>query len=242
MSTNHSSEESALPRVSDTLRGVALPRAMRGYDRDIVDQLVANVAEMLDGLEDQVLQLESDGAAARDQLARVVAEATRDRAELQSARHELEARLNDTLEKREELERIMDRATRERAEFVAVIEQIKMEREERVAYTERLEREVTSHRELETSLKHMVVAAERIGNDLRALTEREATSLLEEARSEARKLLTEASTERDLILSDMRRIRAMLQAALGSLDERALLAQRTPDAEGTLDEDREIHL
>ncbi|HVB50738.1 MAG TPA: DivIVA domain-containing protein [Acidimicrobiales bacterium] len=193
---------------------------------------------MLDGLEDEAHQRESDYVAAREQLARVVAESTSERGNFESAHRELEARLSRSIEEREELEGVVARATREREEFVGVIEQIKAEREERTAYTDQLEREIASHRELESSLKHMVVAAERIGNDLRALTEREATALLEEARTEARKLLTEASSERALILSDVRRIRAMLQAAQGSLDERALFAQWTPDVKETRDKDR----
>ena len=237
MSSDPLSAEPTRSRASDALRSVALPRALRGYDRDIVDQFVANVTQMLDGLEDEVFQRQSDCAVAREQLARVVADATRERGEFESAHRELETRLSRTIEEREELERVMALASREREEFVGIIEQVKAEREERIAYTEQLERELTNHRELESSLKHMIVAAERIGNDLRVLTEREATALLEEARAEARKLLTEASTERDLILADMRRIRAMLQAAQGSLDERSLFAQWTPDVKETRDED-----
>lgn len=45
-----------------------------------------------------------------------------------------------------------------------------------------------------------------------------------------------ASGERDLLIADGRRIRAMLQAAQASLDDRALFAQWAPDAKDAPDE------
>jgi len=207
------------PRASDELRGVVLPRAWRGYDREAVDLFIARSAEMLVAHEDQVDRLASELASVRETYA-----------------VERDAWLAKSAAEREELARFVADATREREEVSAVFEQVKAEREERIAYTERLEQEIAGFRELETSLKHAVVAAERIGSDLRALSEREAAVLLEEARSEARRLLADASTERDQLVADVRRIRDMLQAAQSSLDERALFARWTVDADYPLDE------
>jgi len=229
MTADAPSEELPPLRASDELRRVVLPRALRGYDRDAVDQLVARVVEILDGLEDQARQLESELADGREQSGRELEK-------LATAQRELEVRMQRSAEERDQLARVVAGVTHERGEIAETIEEIKAEREERITYTERLERELTGHRELESSLKHMVVAAERIGSDLRALTEREATALLEEARAEARRLLAAASGERELLIADVRRIRAMLQAAQASLDDRALFAQWAPDAKDTPDE------
>lgn len=192
MSTD--SPEVPMARAGDSVRAIAIPRAVRGYDRQAVDQVVANIAEMLDGFEDDILQRERD-------------------AETQRA----------------EFQRVVDQGVRERDELLEVIAQLTAERDERIDYTEQLERELASHRELESSLRSMVMTAERIGDDLRALTERQATALLDEARSEARRVLRETSLERDQMLAEMRRIRAMLHAAQEALDERALFAPWAPE-------------
>jgi cell division septum initiation protein DivIVA len=221
-------EEASRRQASDEIRSIELPRALRGYDRDAVAKLVTCVTEKLDGLEEQVGRLEKELVRQREQ-------AERDFKKLASEYHELQKRMQQTAEKRDQLAQVALEATREREEIVATIEEINAERAERISYTQRLERELMSHRELESSLKHMVVAAERIGSDLRALSEHEATVLLEEARAGARRLLTDASTERDLIVADVRRIRSMLQAAQASLDERALFVRLDSDAKDTSD-------
>ncbi|HUY42363.1 MAG TPA: DivIVA domain-containing protein [Acidimicrobiales bacterium] len=212
------------PRASDELRSVALPRAWRGYDREAVDLLVARVAEMLSAHEDQASRLETELASARENYST-----------------ERDAWLEKSAEEREQHERFVAEATREREEIAAVFEQVKAEREERIAYTERLEQEIAGYRELEKSLKHAVVAAERIGSELRALGEREATVLLEEARFEARRLLADASNERDLLIADVRRIRDMLQATQSSLDERTLFTGLPADTDDVLDVTDALH-
>ncbi len=201
-----SSQEPA-PRAADSVRNIVIPRAMRGYDRHIVDQIVANVAIMLDGFEDEIRQHERDADA-----------------------------------RRVEFQSVVDHSAREREEFLAVIAQLTAEREERIAFTEQLERELASHREQESSLRSMVLAAERIGDDLRALTERQATALLEEARAEARRVLRETSLERDQMLSEVRKIRTMLHAAQDALDERTLFAPWTQEIAEVPAKDHENYL
>ncbi len=216
-------------RASDELRALLLPRALRGYARDSVDQLVVRAAEMLDELEDRARRLEAEHA---DELER----SGRKLETLATEHRKLESQLERTAQEREQLARAVKDATREREQIAGAIEEIKQEREERIAYTERLERELTRHRELESSLKHTVVAAERVGSNLRALTEREAELVLEQARTEARRLLMEVTAKRDLLVADGRRIRAMLQVTQASLDELELLVQEDLGNSGTPDQ------
>ncbi|HKI93538.1 MAG TPA: DivIVA domain-containing protein [Gaiellaceae bacterium] len=210
------------PANADEIRAAELPRALRGYDRAAVDELVARMAETLTRLEAEAGRERDE----RQQLERRVAEA-------EAARSALETRLRDTLGEREQLDEAIARVSSERDEVARVIEEVKSEREERIAYTDRLERELTRFRELERSLTQTVVVAEHAGNELRAHAEKEATLLLEQARNEARTIILDASAERERVLADLRAIRAMLQAAQATLDESRLSPHDGRDAHAT---------
>ncbi len=84
---------------------------------------------------------------------------------------------------------------------------------------EHLEAELTRHRELESLLRTTLVSAERSAHELRDQAKREAHLVLEEAHAEAREVVREAVAERERLLAESRRVRAMLRAALETVEE-----------------------
>jgi cell division initiation protein len=88
---------------------------------------------------------------------------------------------------------------------------------ERAELTERihtLEGEVARHVELETLLRSTLVSAERAAQDMKEQARREADVVVQEASAEARALIRDAIAEKDRLLTESRRIRTMLRAAL----------------------------
>src|SRR5262245_59620934 len=88
---------------------------------------------------------------------------------------------------------------------------------ERAELTERvhtLEAEVARHVELETLLRSTLVSAERAAQDMKAQARREADVIVQEASAEGRRLLREAIVEKEQLVTETRRIRTMLRAAL----------------------------
>jgi cell division initiation protein len=88
---------------------------------------------------------------------------------------------------------------------------------ERAELTERvhtLEAEVARHVELETLLRSTLVSAERAAQDMKEQARREADVIVQEASAEGRRLLREAIVEKEQLVTETRRIRTMLRAAL----------------------------
>lgn len=77
-----------------------------------------------------------------------------------------------------------------------------------------LEGEVARHVELETLLRSTLVSAERAAQDMKEQARREADVIVQEASAEARRLIRDAIAEKDQLLTESRRIRTMLRAAL----------------------------
>lgn len=84
---------------------------------------------------------------------------------------------------------------------------------------EHLEADLTRHRELETLLRTTLTSAESAAQDLKDKARREADLILGEARSEARSITRDAASERERLTAEIRRIRALLGAALEAVDD-----------------------
>lgn len=98
-------------------------------------------------------------------------------------------------------------------------ESVWRERADLVDEVEKLQGELAHHREHEQLLRTTLVTAERAASELKEQAQREADVILEEARAEARSVTREARAERERLVSDSRRIRVLLNAALDALDE-----------------------
>jgi len=83
---------------------------------------------------------------------------------------------------------------------------------------EYLEQELVRFRELEALLRTTLVSAERASQELKEQARREAELVLTEAHTEARTITTRARAEREHLANEARRIRALLRAALESVD------------------------
>jgi cell division initiation protein len=93
---------------------------------------------------------------------------------------------------------------------------------------EQLESDLVRHQELEALLRTTLVSAERAAGELREQAKRQADLLVEEAHAEARAILRDAIAERERLDRESRRVRALLRAALDSVEEAGGEAQETP--------------
>jgi len=84
---------------------------------------------------------------------------------------------------------------------------------------ELLEQELARHRDLETLLRTTLVSAERASQELKEQARREADLLLTEAHAEARKVGHDAIADVERMRAESQRIRALLGAALSTLNE-----------------------
>ena len=105
----------------------------------------------------------------------------------------------------------VDRAIEEVADSFEAVWRERAELGERV---HTLEGEVARHVELETLLRSTLVSAERASQDMKEQARREADVIVQEASAEARALIRDAIAEKDQLLTESRRIRTMLRAAL----------------------------
>ena|ERR1051325_9240018 len=103
-------------------------------------------------------------------------------------------------------------------DIVASFEQVWRERADFADRIDRLEEDLVRFRELETLLRTTLVSAERASQELREQAGREARVVLEEAHAEARRLQRHAVTDLERMRNESRRIRALLTAALASLE------------------------
>lgn len=84
---------------------------------------------------------------------------------------------------------------------------------------EHLESELTRHRELESLLRATLTSAESAAHDVKDRARRESELILAEARSEARAITREAMSEHERLRAEIRRIRALLGAALDTVGD-----------------------
>jgi cell division initiation protein len=84
---------------------------------------------------------------------------------------------------------------------------------------EQLEGELLRHRDLETLLRTTLVSAEKSAHELKDQAKREAELVVSEAHAEARAVTRAATAERERLLTEARKVRALLEAALDAVDD-----------------------
>ena len=84
---------------------------------------------------------------------------------------------------------------------------------------EQLEADLVRYRELESLLRTTLVSAEKAAVTLKEQARKEGDLILEEARSEARSITRNARADHDRLLTEIRRMRSLLQSALALVDE-----------------------
>ena len=96
---------------------------------------------------------------------------------------------------------------------------------------EHLDADLLRYRELEALLRTTLVSAEKAAHELRDQAKREAQLILEEAHAEARSVTRGAVAERERLEATVRRVRALLGAALDATDDARELTAENPKVE-----------
>ena len=84
---------------------------------------------------------------------------------------------------------------------------------------ESLEGDLVRYREVEALLHTTLVSAERAAQELQEQARRESEVIVKEARAEARSITRKAQEEHDRLLSELRRVKALLRSALETIEE-----------------------
>jgi cell division initiation protein len=104
-------------------------------------------------------------------------------------------------------------------QIVLSFEDVWRERADLADKLEQLEEDLVRYRELEALLRTTLVSAEKAAVTLKEQARKEGDLILEEARNEARSITRNARAEHDRLLTEMRRLRSLLQSALALVDE-----------------------
>jgi cell division initiation protein len=104
-------------------------------------------------------------------------------------------------------------------EIAVSFEDVWRERADLADKVEQLEADLVRHRELEGLLRTTLVSAEKAAVTLKEQARKEGDLILEEARNEARAITRNARADHDRLLTEMRRLRSLLQSALALVDE-----------------------
>lgn len=98
-------------------------------------------------------------------------------------------------------------------------EEVWREREDLRDKVHQLETELRRHRELESLLRETLVTAEKSVIELKDQARSEAELIVREAHTAARSITQDALAERERLIGEAARVRALLQAALTSVEE-----------------------
>jgi cell division initiation protein len=104
-------------------------------------------------------------------------------------------------------------------EVASSFEEVWRDRADLADKVEQLESDLERFRELEALLRTTLVSAERTAAELKTQAMREAELIVEEARSEGRSIVRQAAADNERLEADSARIRALLRAALATIDE-----------------------
>ena len=115
-------------------------------------------------------------------------------------------------------------------EIAESFEDVWRDRADLAERVEQLDADLVRYRELETLLRTTLVSAERAAGELKEQAKREADLIVTEAQAEARAITRRARAERDQLARDSQRARALLAAALATLEP-------VPDGEDDEQED-----
>jgi cell division initiation protein len=103
-------------------------------------------------------------------------------------------------------------------DIAASFEDVWRERADLADKVEELESDLERFRELEALLRTTLVSAERTAAELKAQATRESDLIVEEARVEARSIVRQAAADNERLEADSARIRALLRAALSTIE------------------------
>jgi cell division initiation protein len=103
-------------------------------------------------------------------------------------------------------------------EIAESFEDVWRDRADLAERVEQLEADLVRYRELETLLRTTLVSAERAAGELKEQAKREADLIVGEAEAEGRAITRRARAERDRLAADSQRVRAVLSAALATLE------------------------
>jgi cell division initiation protein len=106
-------------------------------------------------------------------------------------------------------------------EIVDSFENVWRDRADLADRVEELEGSLVRYRELEELLRQTLVSAERSAHELKSQAAREAELIVQEAHAEARSVVRTATAERERLLGEANRVRALMRAALETLDDDA---------------------
>jgi cell division initiation protein len=104
-------------------------------------------------------------------------------------------------------------------EVIASFENVWRERADLSDRIEQLEADLTRYRDLEGLLRATLVTAERTATELKEQAQREADLIVREAHAASRSITHAAAQERERLLTEAARTRAILRAALGTVEE-----------------------
>lgn len=105
------------------------------------------------------------------------------------------------------------------AEIADSFEDVWRERADLADRVEHLDTELKRHKELESLLHTTLVSAERSAAELKEQARRAADQIVSEAHAEARAVTRRAATERERLQGDLRRVKALMRAALATVNE-----------------------
>jgi cell division initiation protein len=103
-------------------------------------------------------------------------------------------------------------------EIASSFEEVWRERADLADQVEQLESDLERFRELEALLRTTLVSAERTAAELKTQAMREAELIVDEARAEARSIVRQSAADNERLEADSARIRALLRAALATID------------------------
>ena len=103
-------------------------------------------------------------------------------------------------------------------EIASSFEEVWRDRADLADKVEQLESDLERFRELEALLRTTLVSAERTAAELKTQAMREADLIVEEARVEGRAIVRQAAADNERLEADSARIRALLRAALATID------------------------
>jgi cell division initiation protein len=114
-------------------------------------------------------------------------------------------------------------------EIADSFEEVWRERADLSDRLDELDVQASKHEELEALLRSTLVSAERGAQDMKEQARRESDLIVREAHAEGRRIAREAAAERHRLEKEIRTIRALLRAALESLEkEREKEQKREP--------------
>jgi cell division initiation protein len=104
-------------------------------------------------------------------------------------------------------------------EIASSFEEVWRDRADLADKVEQLESDLERFRELEALLRTTLISAERTAAELKTQAMREAELIVDEARAEGRSIVRQAAADNERLEADSARIRALLRAALATIDD-----------------------